>query len=116
MNAKRELQHPMGHPAPVASPQRSSSRWLMVVLAICSFCLPICGYSAPVPTVTASLEPAEMRPGAFTTYTITIENGAPEGAPKLKLPEGLDPTTSTPAFGQQTNILNGTMRQASTLT
>src|SRR5436190_1375444 len=68
------------------------------------------------PSISAALEPAEIRPGAFTTFTITVENGTPDGAPKLKLPDGLEATTDNPAFGQQTTIENGNMRQASTLT
>jgi hypothetical protein len=68
------------------------------------------------PAVSAALEPAEIRPGAFTTFTITVENGMPDGVPELKLPDGLEPTTANPAVGQQTTIENGTMRQASTLT
>ena len=56
-----------------------------------------------------------IRPGAFPTFTITIENGAPDRPPE-KLPDGLEPTTSQPAFGQQTTIENNTMRQTSTLT
>jgi hypothetical protein len=107
-------------PTPQASKDsatRSTGRWIVLALMAAAYCVPRSAHAAPPPaTVTASVEPAEIRPGAFTTYTITIENGAPEGAPDLKLPEGLEPTTSAPAFGQQTTIDNGSMRQASTLT
>ena len=80
-----------------------------------AFCLPDSAFAAS-PSVTAALEPAEIRPGGFTTYTITIENGMPGCRLRIEAAQGSETTTSTPAFGQQTNIDNGAMRQASTLT
>ena len=106
MSAPRPWQ---GTPVSLTAPRR-----LWALLASALF-LAAPGFCAP-PSVTATLEPAEIRPGAFTTFTITVESGTPDGNDVLKLPDGLEPTTLSPAFGTQTTIENGRMRQASTLT
>src|SRR6187431_1925006 len=99
---KIEKQHPsfVSAPAVVRHDGVAHRPWrLWALLASALFLVAPAVYAAP--NVTAALEPAEIRPGAFTTFTITIENGVPDGAPKLKLPEELELTTSDPAYEQQ---------------
>src|SRR6186713_2598467 len=93
------------------SPHCASWRWRLLAFALSAFCFPISAFSAS-PTITTTVEPAEIRPGGFTTYIITIENAVPDASPELKLPKGLETTTSTPAFGKQVTIINGSVRQA----
>lgn len=68
------------------------------------------------PKATATLEPAEVRPGGFTNFSITIEDGAVNAVPGLKLPDGLQQASPEPGVGQQTTITNGVVRQSATLT
>ncbi len=67
-------------------------------------------------TLQASAEPAEIKPGSSTTYTITIEGGQPDEAPKLQLPSGLDLADNAPSFSNQTSIINGVVKRSSSFT
>ncbi|MFZ4764184.1 MAG: BatD family protein [Roseimicrobium sp.] len=71
------------------------------------------GQAAPV--LTATVQPAEIRPGGFATYTITIEGGQPDSAPELALGDGVEMASPSPGLGQQTTIINGVVRQMTTL-
>ena len=112
MNSAMQIQRSTGHAAARARLLLSAFCVLLSILGVPHFALS----ARPGVNVTATLEPAEIRPGAFTTFVITIENGVPDSVPQLKLPPGLELTTSEPAVQQQTTITNGMMKQACTIT
>lgn len=86
----------------------------VVGFAISALGFQLSAFSAP--TVSATVEPAEIRPGSYATFTITIEGGRPDAVSPLKLPDGVQLASSAPSFGQQTTINNGNVRQSATLT
>lgn len=67
-------------------------------------------------SVSAAVEPAEMRPGAYGSYVITIEGGQPDDAPQIQLPAGIELASVTPSFSNQTSIINGVVSRSASLT
>jgi hypothetical protein len=59
--------------------------------------------------VRATAEPAEIKPGSPSVYTITVENGQPDQAPQLQVPAGLESIGGGPSYSNQTSIVNGTV-------
>lgn len=68
------------------------------------------------PQLTATLEPAEIRPGSYTTLSITIESGQPDSLSALSLPEGVELASASPSFSNQTNIINGNIQRSAVIT
>ena len=72
--------------------------------------------SAADVSVSAAVEPAEMRPGGYGSYVITLESGQPDEAPQLQLPAGLELVSATPSFSNQTSYINGVVSRSASLT
>lgn len=70
---------------------------------------------AQEPKVSAVIEPTEIRPGGFATFTITIEGGQPEAATELQLPKSVTVANPSASYGNQTNIINGVVTQSAML-
>ncbi len=68
------------------------------------------------PQLTATLEPAEIRPGSYTTLSITIEGGQPDSLSALSLPAGVELASASPSFSNQTNIINGNIQRSAIIT
>ena len=71
--------------------------------------------TAAAPKVSAAVEPAEVRPSGYVTYSITVENGAVNSPPSLNLPKGLEVASPAPSVRQQFSNSNGFTRQSITL-
>ncbi len=67
-------------------------------------------------SVTAAVEPSEMRPAGYGSYVITIEGGQPDDAPRPQLPAGIEFASVTPSYSNQTSIINGVVNRSATLT
>lgn len=94
---------------------RRSSLPGFVVFLLAAICVVSRPLPAAPPRISTSVEPAEVRPGGYVTYSITIESGSLQTAPTLNLPPGLDLASPSPSVRQQTSINNGVMRQSATL-
>ncbi|CAN5912585.1 hypothetical protein BH11VER1_BH11VER1_18630 [soil metagenome] len=68
------------------------------------------------PQLTATLEPSEIRPGSYTTLSITIEGGQPDSLSALSLPAGVELASASPSFSNQTNIINGNIQRSAVIT
>jgi hypothetical protein len=76
-------------------------------------CLPV--FAQSVPKLTATLEPAEIRPGSSAAYTITIENGKPDETPGLNLPDGVSLASDGTSYQQRTSIINGAITRTTSI-
>lgn len=94
---------------------KNSVRFLKLTLLAWLSLLPVISVFA-APQLTATLEPAEIRPGSYTTLSITIEGGQPDSLSALSLPEGVELASSSPSFSNQTNIINGTIQRSAVIT
>ena len=68
------------------------------------------------PVLEASLDPEEIRPGSFATFTITVTGGNPDSVSDLQLPDGVELVSPSPGFGQQITSINGVTTRSLTLT
>jgi hypothetical protein len=100
------------NPAPLR--RLSGTALMLSLLAI--FVAPAPARAQSAPTLRASADPVEIKPGSSTTYTITIEGGQPDEAPQLQLPAGLAPAGNGPAYSNQTSIVNGVVSHSSVFT
>ncbi|MCE9520358.1 MAG: BatD family protein [Verrucomicrobia bacterium] len=98
--------------------QRSCARACIAscIIFLSSFIFHPSSFAQNAPTLRASADPAEIKPGSSTTYTITLEGGQPDAAPQLQLPPGLEPASNAPSYSYQTSIINGVMKNSSVFT
>ena len=90
-----------------------SSRSTAISWLVLLFALPLAiSLHAQEPKVSAVIEPAEIRPGGFASFTVTIEGGQPDAATELKLPKGITVANPSASYGNQTNIINGVVIQS----
>jgi hypothetical protein len=85
-----------------------------LALLIAAVCLIVTRLSA-APTMTAAVEPTEIRPGGFANYSITIDGGQPDDVSDLKLPAGVELANPTPSFSNQITIINGVTKSSGVL-
>lgn len=114
MKTDRQARHALPSAPPAARWRRTTPLRGMLCCVIAAVFTTSALFAEP--KATAVLEPAEVRPGGFASYSITIEDGALNAVPTLKLPEGLQLANPEPGVGQQTTITNGVVRQSATLT
>jgi len=93
-------------PIPSASPVIRAGMLLAFVMAQA---ITLC---AQEPKVSVVIEPAEIRPGGFANFTVTIEGGQPDAATELKLPKAVTVANPSASFGNQTSIINGVITQS----
>jgi len=86
------------------------------ILFLSAFGLQPSAFAQNAPRLQASAEPAEIKPGNSTTYTITVEGGQPDEAPALQLPAGLQSAGNAPAYSNQTTVINGVVSNSSVFT
>ncbi len=99
---------------PIFKQANNTSRFRLLFFIFCllspTFCI------AADASVSAAVEPAEMRPGSNGNYVITIEGGQPDKAPQMQLPAGVDLASVTPSYSNQTSIINGVISRSASLT
>lgn len=83
-----------------------SKRFLLLTILFFLALLPAASGLA-APQLSATLEPSEIRPGSYTTLSITIEGGQPDSLSALSLPGGVEQASSSPSFSNQASIING---------
>lgn len=66
-------------------------------------------------SVSAAVDPAEIRPGGYTNFILTIEGGQPDRSPQLQLPSDVE-LAGGPSISTQINITGGVMRRTVSLT
>lgn len=71
--------------------------------------------SAADVSISAAVEPSEIRPGGYGSYVITIEGGQPDDAPRPQLPAGIELSSATPSYSNQTSIINGVVSRSAIL-
>ncbi len=86
----------------------------LVVLSCVSLLSMTCALAAP--QLSASLEPSEIRPGSYTTLSISIEGGQPDSLSTILLPAGVELASASPSFSNQTNIINGNIKRSAIIT
>jgi len=92
------------------TPHRLVSLWIRALL-LGLFCG---GYPlhAEEPKATAKILPEEIRAGGTAVFTLTVDNGQPQEAPQLTLPEGLQQLSDSPSYSSQTAIVQGKITQS----
>lgn len=86
----------------------------LAVLVSVSLLPPASALAAP--QLTATLEPSEIRPGSYTTLSISIEGGQPDSLSALSLPAEVELASASPSFSNQTNIINGNIKRSAIIT
>ncbi len=94
------------------NPSISPHQCFAILLAV--LCLIVTRLGA-APTLTATVEPLEIRPGGFANYSITIDGGQPDDVSDLKLPQGVELANPTPSFSNQITIINGVTKSSGVL-
>lgn len=64
------------------------------------------------PSVTAKIQPEEVRAGGTAAFILTVENGQPQDEPQLKLPEGVESLSDAPSYSTSISIINGVRSQS----
>jgi len=73
----------------------------------------VCQLCSAAPTLTARVEHPEIRPGAYTTYVITISGATPDAVSQPTLPPGVELAAQGMSYRRENSINNGVLTSTS---